>query len=234
MCRVQGEGSFCFVFLCSAWLNHGSFLVRSLAVLLLSHLRPRFAYILDHYGHARRRRRASARRGEAPLYSIRFMIKGDKGWVKINKSWLELQSATWSSLRGLCWSVNYWFFSRPIGLAPAAKMCRPTAAIVTQPSTAVKLLNQMRKLIMSKSSSCRYLHCRHWDMLYQVQIRYQICLVSFGFLLPGSVCEWSSLILMLHAAHSRVANVMLRRSERVTITSRRLDMAPAIRESWRL
>ena len=27
----------------------------------------RFAYILDHYGHARSDRRASARRGEAPL-----------------------------------------------------------------------------------------------------------------------------------------------------------------------
>ena len=32
---------------------------------ILSHLRPPFAYILDHYGRARSRRRA--RRGEAPL-----------------------------------------------------------------------------------------------------------------------------------------------------------------------
>ena len=37
-----------------------------------SHLRPRFAYILDHYGHARSRKRASARRGESPLYNTRY------------------------------------------------------------------------------------------------------------------------------------------------------------------
>ena len=34
---------------------------------VLSHLLPRFVYILDQYGHARSRRRASARRGEALL-----------------------------------------------------------------------------------------------------------------------------------------------------------------------
>ena len=34
---------------------------------VLSHLRPRFADIPDNYGHARSRRRASARHGEAPL-----------------------------------------------------------------------------------------------------------------------------------------------------------------------
>ena len=45
--------------------THGKFLMHPLAVLL--HLRPRFAYILDYYGHARGRRRASAHRGEAPL-----------------------------------------------------------------------------------------------------------------------------------------------------------------------
>ena len=45
--------------------THGNFLMHPLAVLL--HLRPRFAYILDYYGHARGRRRASAHRGEAPL-----------------------------------------------------------------------------------------------------------------------------------------------------------------------
>ena len=45
---------------------HGTFLMHSLAV--LSHLRPRVAYILDHYGHARSRRRASARRVKVPFY----------------------------------------------------------------------------------------------------------------------------------------------------------------------
>ena len=36
----------------------------------LSHLRPPFACILNHYGHARQRRRASARCGEAPLWGM--------------------------------------------------------------------------------------------------------------------------------------------------------------------
>ena len=42
--------------------------MKPLAVL---HLRPacRFAYVVDHYGPARSRRRASARRGEARLYT---------------------------------------------------------------------------------------------------------------------------------------------------------------------
>ena len=37
---------------------------------VLSHLRPRFAYILDHYGLAWSHRWALARRDEAPLYTI--------------------------------------------------------------------------------------------------------------------------------------------------------------------
>ena len=72
-CRV------CFVFLCSTRLNIGTFLMHPLAV--LSHLRPRFAYILDHYGRARSRRRASARHGEDPLHQVlniwcQYMTRG--------------------------------------------------------------------------------------------------------------------------------------------------------------
>ena len=39
-------------------------------LVVLSYLRPRFAYILGHYGHAPNRRRDSARRGEALLYYV--------------------------------------------------------------------------------------------------------------------------------------------------------------------
>ena len=46
--------------------------------LLSSHLRPRFAYILDQYGHARSRRRASARRGEAPCYHTGYICISSK------------------------------------------------------------------------------------------------------------------------------------------------------------
>ena len=35
-----------------------------------SHLRPRFAYVLGSYEHARKPRRASARRDEVPLVSV--------------------------------------------------------------------------------------------------------------------------------------------------------------------
>ena len=41
---------------------------------VLSHSRPRFAYTLNHCGHARSRRRASARRGESPLYTLRTAV----------------------------------------------------------------------------------------------------------------------------------------------------------------
>ena len=38
-----------------------------------SHLRPRFAHILEHYGHARSRRRVSARHGESPCTFYHFL-----------------------------------------------------------------------------------------------------------------------------------------------------------------
>ena len=44
-------------------------LVHAPLVSVLSYLQPRFAYILDHYEHARSRRRVSVRHGEAPLYN---------------------------------------------------------------------------------------------------------------------------------------------------------------------
>ena len=69
LCRAQGVGS--VLSLCSTCLNHGTLLMHSLAV--LSHLWARFAYIFAHYGHERSRRRAPARRGEAPLYYYKPM-----------------------------------------------------------------------------------------------------------------------------------------------------------------
>lgn len=42
---------------------------------VLSDLRPRFAYTLNLYGHARSHRRASTRRGEVPLYSILCIVQ---------------------------------------------------------------------------------------------------------------------------------------------------------------
>ena len=45
---------------------------------VLSQLRPRFAYILDHYGHARSRRRASVRRREGSSNYTKYI-----GWVGV-------------------------------------------------------------------------------------------------------------------------------------------------------
>ena len=45
--------------------------MHSLAV--LTQLKPRFAYLLDHFGHARSRRRESARLGESPLYLVNVL-----------------------------------------------------------------------------------------------------------------------------------------------------------------
>ena len=46
---------------------------------VLSHLWARFSYNLDHYGRARSRRRASAHRGEVPLYLVYiwYIIRND-------------------------------------------------------------------------------------------------------------------------------------------------------------
>ena len=54
-----------------SWLNFYLFYMHPqgstyIILTLLSHLRPRFSYVLGHYGHARSRRRASARRGDPP------------------------------------------------------------------------------------------------------------------------------------------------------------------------
>ena len=44
---------------------------------VLPRLLTRFAYILDHYGHAQSRRRPSARRGKASLYYVFSQIQID-------------------------------------------------------------------------------------------------------------------------------------------------------------
>ena len=98
MCRMQVVGS---VLSLSAQYHlnmENSYIAHPLAVLL--HLRPRFAYILDLYGHARSRRRALARRGEIPLYCVRIDLS-EEWWVLRELNMIEpikLQNVIFSNI----------------------------------------------------------------------------------------------------------------------------------------
>ena len=75
------NGSACFFMFGVLSLHSTMAVCRTPWQYVMSHLRPLFAYnIRDSYGQTRSRRRASARRGEAPLCNQPFF----RSWTKVH------------------------------------------------------------------------------------------------------------------------------------------------------